>query len=98
VYFAGELRKERQEWSFRTMRLVRILCAVAAVVLVTKSLSAEPSTVLAATDPTSHIEDTALAPATTTATTTTTEPTEAMATPLASHQARDATLSVAEVE
>jgi len=78
------------------MRLVRILCAVAAVVLVTKSASAEPSTVLAATDPTSHIEDATLAPATTT--TTTTEPTEAMAEPLASHQAQDAALSVAEVE
>jgi lipoprotein-anchoring transpeptidase ErfK/SrfK len=49
----------RQGWSFRKMRLVRALCAIAAVVLVTKSVAAEPSLVLAATDAASPIESAA---------------------------------------
>ncbi len=72
------------------MRLVRALCALAAVVVVTKSVAAEPSTVLAATDPASTIED--AAPAQDAAAI------DPMAEQPAGHQSSDAVLPPAAVE
>jgi lipoprotein-anchoring transpeptidase ErfK/SrfK len=82
------------------MRFLRALCVLAAVVLVTKSVAAEPSVVLAAADAASPIEDaspTSLA-SPPEASPIATAPIAADPQEPAGHQASDAALAAAQVE